>query len=110
MVEWGTPGTGSPARSGHGSAQSVRPTGVGWPPDLPPRLGGPLPHLGGFLVYVVPSSDVDRVADHHSHRSLSAVGWPRADSVDRMALDGETSHPQFLSGARTTADSADRSA
>lgn len=111
MSERGTPDIGSPARPDHGSARSVRPTGVGWPPEVPPRLGGALPHLGGFLVYVVPSSDADRdpVADPHGLRRPSAVGWPRVDSVDRIALDGEASS-RPLSGAYATADSADGSA
>lgn len=59
-------------------------TGVGWPPPIPPRLGGPLEFLSGFVVYrhCGECADPRRAGDTGSLARGSAVGWPGAVKKD----------------------------
>ena len=60
---------------------------AGWPSDSPCRYGGTLRLVPGFLLFqpAPPPVTATHQTDTHGHTRPAAVGWPRADSVDRTA-------------------------
>lgn len=79
--------------------------GVGWPVGVPPRLGGNLRLVGGFVVFTPPDRSVDdaRPVDSTGFARASAVGWPRVVCVDpHLARVDDAVEPSSTRGRDVT--------